>query len=45
MSSIIKTQSPLNYYFSFSNIAFLFLVPLIAGALDFALLSLVVVIN
>jgi len=43
MSSIIKTQRPL--YFSFSNIAFLFLVPLIAGALDFALLSIVVVIN
>jgi len=43
MSSIIKTQSPFN--FSFSNIAFLFLVPLIAGALDFALLSIVVVIN
>jgi len=45
MSSIIKAQNPFNYYFTFSNIAFLFLVPLIAGALDFALLSLVVVIN
>jgi len=45
MSSITVTQSPLNYYFSFSNLAFLLLVPLIAGALDFALLSIVVVIN
>ena len=45
MSSTIKTQSPLNHYFSFSNAAFLFLVPLIAGALDYALLSIVVVIN
>ena len=45
MLSTIKAQAPFNAYLSFSNIAFLFLVPLIAGVLDFAVLSIVVFIN